>query len=75
MYVDPATGKVRGVETEKSTGVPVLDQSCLEAFGRWRFRPGGTSKVHCPVRFLMPSDDKRCNQSLEPTACRCDAHA
>jgi hypothetical protein len=68
MYVDPATGIVRRVETEKSTGVPVLDKSCFEAFSRWRFRPGSARKVRCPIRFLRPSVTNESNQALQPTA-------
>jgi TonB family protein len=71
MYVDPATGIVRRVETEKSTGVPALDESCFEAFGRWRFRPGSARKVRCPIRFVRPSGPNGSNQSLESTAGRC----
>ena len=72
MYVDPATGIVRRVETEKSTGVPALDESCFEAFGRWRFHPGSARKVRCPIRFVRPRGSNGSNQSLQPTAGRSD---
>jgi TonB family protein len=72
MYVDPKTGRVRKVETEKSTGVPALDKSSIEAFEQWRFRPGSVTKVHCPVRFVRPRDANGSNQSLQPTTGRRD---
>jgi TonB family protein len=52
MHVDSKTGKVTSVDVLKSTGVPALDQSCVRAFGEWRFkRNHSPAKVRCPVRF------------------------
>src|SRR5437868_3208987 len=40
LTVDTATGLVKEAQIEKSTGYKVLDDSALEAFRKWRFRPG-----------------------------------
>ncbi len=53
MTVNPANGRVIHVSMAASTGVPSLDNAALRGFRRWRFRPGGVSKVRSPVTFTL----------------------
>ena len=55
MNVDAATGKVKSVEVQKSTGQPFLDRSAIEAFKRWRFRPGVVRRYVAPITFRANS--------------------
>jgi TonB family protein len=59
MHVDQKTGIVRSVEIAKSTGVAVLDQSCVRAFKKWRFAVDTVSTVRCPVRFVPDAPPSR----------------
>ena len=51
LNVDPETGLVTSVQIEKSTGLGILDASCLKTFKRWRFKPHTVRKLHIPVIF------------------------
>src|SRR5947207_8825771 len=53
VSVDPASGSVTGASMEQSTGDSTLDKSAVNAFRKWRFRPGTVSKVRIPVEFTM----------------------
>lgn len=53
MTVDPVSGSVVDVTMWKSTGSPVLDNSALGGFRRWRFKSGSPSKVRVPITFTM----------------------
>ena len=53
VSVDPASGSVTGASMEKSTGDPTLDKSAVNAFRKWRFKPGTVSKVRIPIEFTM----------------------
>jgi TonB family protein len=44
-------GKVTGARMLQSTGSKLLDGSALEAFSRWRFKPGTRSEVRIPIEF------------------------
>lgn len=51
-----ADGTVESVRVTQSTGHPELDQSCVEAFRCWRFRPKFVQfsrRVKIPVTFTM----------------------
>ena len=52
MEVDEKTGSVTFAKMEKSTGNKLLDDAALEAFRRWRFRPG-IRRVITPVTFTQ----------------------
>ncbi len=53
LTVDKATGLVTEAHMDKSTGYKVLDDSALEAFRRWRFKPGVVAKtVKIPISFI-----------------------
>ena len=54
VSVDPASGSVTGASMEQSTGDPTLDKSAVNAFRKWRFKPGTVSKVRIPIEFSMP---------------------
>lgn len=51
--VDPATGNVTGATMAQSIGNPILDNSALSAFRRWRFKPGSVSRAKIPVTYTM----------------------
>ncbi len=53
LVVDTTTGKVRGARMLKSTGNKLLDGAALEAFSRWRFKPGTPAEVKVPIHFTL----------------------
>src|SRR5262249_7757745 len=55
VSVDPASGRVTTASMEQSTGDSTLDKSAVNAFRKWRFKPGTVSKVRIPIEFNMTS--------------------
>jgi TonB family protein len=53
VSVDPTSGRVTEASMEQSTGDPTLDKSAVNAFRKWRFKPGTVSKVRVPIEFAM----------------------
>lgn len=53
VSVDPGSGNVTDATMAQSIGSPVLDQSTLSAFRRWRFKPGTVSRVKIPITYTM----------------------
>ena len=54
LSVDTASGNVTDVSMAQSIGSPILDQSTLSAFRRWRFAPGKCApKVKVPITYTM----------------------
>jgi len=53
ISVDPITGFASDVTMEQSIGNPILDNSTVSAFRRWRFKPGSPSRVRIPITFLL----------------------
>jgi protein TonB len=53
MTIDVGTGAVTSATMATSTGSPILDNAATSAFRRWRFKPGGFSKVRTPITFTM----------------------
>jgi TonB family protein len=53
VSVDPGSGNVTDATMAQSIGSPILDQSTLSAFRRWRFKPGTVSKVKIPITYTM----------------------
>ena len=51
LEVDETTGRVISATMEKSTGHKILDDAALEAFRRWRFKPGTVRKIRIPITF------------------------
>ena len=48
-----ASGNVTDATMAQSIGNPILDNSAVSAFRRWRFRPGVAPKVKIPITFTM----------------------
>jgi periplasmic protein TonB len=53
LEVDPASGQVLNAAVTQSTGSPLLDQSAVGAFRRWKFKTGTPATVQIPVTFTM----------------------
>ena len=53
VSVDTGSGSVTDATMAQSIGNPVLDNSAVSAFRRWRFKPGTVSKVRIPITFTM----------------------
>ena len=53
VAVDVGSGTVTDANMAQSTGNPILDNSAVSAFRRWRFKPGTVSKVKIPITFTM----------------------
>jgi TonB family protein len=53
LNVGSSTGTVTSAQLLKSTGYKILDDSALEAFRQWRFKPGSVRKVRIPIKFTM----------------------
>ena len=51
LEVDEITGRVISATMEKSTGYKILDDAALEAFRRWRFKPGTVHEIRIPITF------------------------
>lgn len=53
VTVDTSSGAVTDASMAQSIGNPILDNSAMSAFRRWRFKPGTVSKVKIPITFTM----------------------
>lgn len=53
VSVDTGSGSVTDATMAQSIGNPILDNSAVSAFRRWRFKPGTVSKVKIPITFTM----------------------
>ena len=53
LDVDPITGRVINAKMIESTGSPILDNSAISGFRRWRFKNGTPSPVKIPFIFTM----------------------
>ena len=53
LTLDLSTGSVAKVAVIKSMGNPVLDNSALEAFRQWRWKPSKWKEIDVPVVFTM----------------------
>ena len=51
LKVDETTGRVISATMAKSTGYKILDDAALEAFRRWRFKPGTVREIRIPITF------------------------
>jgi TonB family protein len=51
LTVDHDTGYVTEAHMLESTGQKLLDDSALEAFRKWHFKPGTVSPVRVPIEF------------------------
>lgn len=54
LSVDTASGNVTDASMAQSIGSPILDNSTVSTFRRWRFRPGACApKVKVPITYTM----------------------
>lgn len=53
LTVDWADGNVVDVRVAQSCGNVILDNAALEAFRRWRFKPGSVSRVKVPITYTL----------------------
>jgi TonB family protein len=53
ITVDPNSGLVIDATMAQSIGNPILDNSAVSAFRRWRFKPGTPARVRIPITFLL----------------------
>ena len=56
LHINPASGSVRSVQVEKTTGHKVLDDASITAFQNLRFKPHGVLRVTIPITFEMAPD-------------------
>jgi TonB family protein len=53
LTVDPAIGNVTSVRITRSCGSVIIDNATLEAFRRWRFKPGTARSVEVPITYTL----------------------
>ena len=53
LSVDPIVGNVTSVRITRSCGSVILDNATLEAFRRWRFKPGTAPSVEVPITYTL----------------------
>ena len=53
ITVDPVSGWAVDAMMEQSIGNPILDNSTISAFRRWRFKPGTPARVRIPITFVL----------------------
>ena len=53
MDVDETSGNVTSVRMDPSTGHSLLDNAAMEAFRRFRFKPGTVTRVRVPISFVF----------------------
>jgi len=52
LHVDTHKGIVTSVTVKKSTGAAILDNAAIDAFVRWRFKPGKVPpEITIPISF------------------------
>jgi TonB family protein len=53
LTVDQRSGTVTDVLMAQSCGNAILNNSTLDALGRWRFKPGSAAKVQVPITYTL----------------------
>jgi protein TonB len=53
LTVDQTSGGVINVTMTQSCGDSILDNSAVDALGRWRFKPGSVTKVQVPITYTL----------------------
>jgi TonB family protein len=66
VTIDPKTGAVAGVRMLQSTGNKLLDGAALEAYSKWRFKPGSVSQVKMPIEFANRPRGQISAQATKP---------
>lgn len=66
VTIDPKTGTVAGVRMLQSTGNNLLDGAALDAYSKWRFKPGSVSQVKMPIEFTNRPRGQMSAQATKP---------
>jgi TonB family protein len=53
LTIDQTSGSVTNVLMAQSCGNAILDNSTLNAFRRWRFKPGSMTTVQVPITYTL----------------------
>ena len=53
LSVDPVGGNVTNVRMKQSCGSVILDNATLDAFRRWRFKPGGALSIEVLITYTL----------------------
>ena len=53
LTVDQTSGTVTDVRMAQSCGNVILDNSTLDVFRRWRFKPGGVTQLEVPITYTL----------------------
>ena len=53
LTVDSVDGNVVDVRMVQSCGSSILDNATLDAFQRWRFKPGSVERVQVPITYTL----------------------
>ena len=53
LTVDSVDGNVVDVRMVQSCGSSILDNATLDAFQRWRFKPGNVERVQVPITYTL----------------------
>ena len=53
LTVASEDGSVIDVRMAQSSGSVILDNATIEAFGRWRFKPGTVGRVQVPITYTL----------------------
>ena len=67
MTIDTKTGAVAGVRMLQSTGNGLLDGAALDAYSKWRFKPGSVPQVKMPIEFTNRSRGQISAQAAKPS--------
>jgi protein TonB len=59
LELDMATGRVKAIAIQKSTGQPLLDECAVKALRQWRAAPGTVRTITLPVIFNANDDSAR----------------
>ena len=65
VFIDLKTGGVTNIAIVRSTGFPKLDEAAVNAFQRWRWKPGKWKEVEIPVTFTMHWPRARASSAVD----------
>jgi len=54
VTLDLSTGNVSKAAMVRSTGVPAIDNSAMEGFRQWQWKPGKWKEIDVPIIFTKP---------------------
>jgi TonB family protein len=66
VTIDPRTGTVAGVRMLQSTGNSLLDGAALDAYSKWKFKPGSVPQVKMPIEFTNRPTGQVSAQAAKP---------